>query len=79
MDKQMQFLDETPGLDGPDYVALVIDWDELADTIEDEIARASSTAIEEPRFQPLRLIVAALGTLGVLGLAAWGVHRIRTA
>jgi hypothetical protein len=27
--------DPSPALDGPDYVALVIEWDELADTLED--------------------------------------------
>jgi hypothetical protein len=77
MDKQMQFPDG-PGLDGPDYVALVIDWDELAETIEDEDAEVTNVE-QQPRFHRLRLVAATLGALGVLGLAAWGVHRIRTA
>jgi hypothetical protein len=35
MDKyrQPQLDDESPALDGPDYVALVIEWDDLADTL----------------------------------------------
>lgn len=35
--------DPSPSLDGPDYVALVIEWDELADTLEDGRSTRSGT------------------------------------
>jgi hypothetical protein len=33
----------TPGLDGPDYVALVIEWDDLAGSLEDTAESAMAT------------------------------------
>jgi hypothetical protein len=36
--------DESPGLDGPDYVALVIEWDELADTLVGMTAGGTAAA-----------------------------------
>jgi hypothetical protein len=75
MDKH-EFFDEEPGLDGPDYVALVIEWDELADKIEDEIAAEPTKKIERP-LRLGRLAAAGAGVLGVIGLAAWGIHRLR--
>lgn len=33
---------ESPALDGPDYVTLVIDWDALADELQDGMQAASS-------------------------------------
>jgi hypothetical protein len=49
MDKHRQSpLDEEfPGLDGPDYVALVIEWDDIADSIED-VAQRGMTAATDP-------------------------------
>ena len=79
MDKHEEFFDEEPGLDGPDYVALVIEWDELADQIENEIAAETTTPIARPKLRVGRLVAAAAGTLGAIGLAAWGIHRLRAA
>lgn len=76
MDKQDQFFEE-PGLDGPDYVALVIEWDELADQIENEITEQNRVPVA-PRTNARTLVVAALGALGVLGVA-WAIHRLRAA
>jgi len=36
--------DESPGLDGPDYVALVIEWDDLADTLAGVTAGGTAAA-----------------------------------
>lgn len=73
--------DEDPGLEGPDYLSLVIEWDRIADSIDDEIAdaadRAPSRSVAIPN--PLRVVAAAAGALGALALAAWGVHRLRAA
>jgi hypothetical protein len=74
--------DEDPGLDGPDYVSLVIEWDRIADSLEDELAADQPqppppSPIVLPH--PLRVVVAAAGALGALALAAWGVHRLRAA
>jgi len=74
MDKYNSIFDEDPGLEGPDYVALVIDWDVTADSIEDELLGDTT--------QPLRMrrrwktAAAVVGALGVIGLAGWGVKRL---
>lgn len=73
-----------PGLDGPDYVALVIEWTDLADDPDDPdnvASVVSSEMVLEPRPAALtgRAIAAALGALGALALAVWGIHRLRAA
>ena len=40
--------DEVPALNGPDYIALVIEWDDLGDALED-VARGTSTALGSSR------------------------------
>jgi hypothetical protein len=66
--------DDNPALVGPDYVALVIEWDDSAEPTQ---------RIERKRGVPVALIqvasvaIAALGALGAL--AAWGIHRLRPA
>lgn len=46
MDKQrhLQSDEVTPSLDGPDYVALVIEWDEIAENLGEPAASRSATA-----------------------------------
>ncbi len=46
MDKyrQPRLDEESPGLDGPDYVALVIEWDDLADSLDDVAERGTTAA-----------------------------------
>jgi len=72
----MGFLDDDPGLDGPDYLALVIEWDQIADAIDDEISRASPPQLVD---HPFRMVVAAAGALAALGFAVWGIRRIHAA
>jgi hypothetical protein len=67
---------DTPGLEGPDYVALIIEWND-----EDGAATLVGPEPEpEPRYtSKTRTIVAILGALGALVLAAWGLRRLRAA
>ena len=45
MDKyRSSWPDEAPALDGPDYVALVIEWDDIADSLDDVTERGTTTA-----------------------------------
>lgn len=74
MPTQRSFLDEEdPSLDGPDYVALVIEWDELADDIERRLHTEQSSLIAEPQPQkrrmPWRKIAIGAGALGIFLLA----------
>ena len=65
------------GLEGPDYVALVIEWND-----DDDVATlvTSSLAVEPPRSTgTVRTIAAVLGALGALMLAVWGIRRLRSA
>jgi hypothetical protein len=68
---------DAPGLEGPDYVALIIEWndDDAAVTLagsepDSELTRHPSTG---------RTIAAVMGALGALALAAWGLRRLRAA
>jgi len=79
--------EESTMMDGPDHVALVIEWDEPIDQpidqpIVEEIAETQVTqktlATRIDRL-PVRTIAMAVGALGALGFAAWGIHRLRTA
>jgi hypothetical protein len=81
MDKQTELFvaDE-----GPDYVALVIEWDQLADRLEGEITERTLVAVAPApvpplELSPVRVLAAALGALGVLGATWWGIHRLRAA
>jgi hypothetical protein len=73
MDKQV-FFEETTALEGPDYVALVIEWDDIADTIENEITEKTTQVVPQRH-----RLASVLAGLGVIALAAWGVHRLRAA
>lgn len=65
----------TPGIEGPDYLALVIEWnDEDADTL---VGCAPVTPTR--RTSTSRTIAAVLGALGALALAVWGIRRLRAA
>jgi hypothetical protein len=65
--------EDDPGLDGPDYVALVIEWDDE----EEEITKVSASAPQPPLLR--HTIVTVLGAVAALALAMWGLRRLRTA
>jgi hypothetical protein len=67
--------EQAPGLEGPDYVALVIEWN---DEDEDADALGSRSESTYPR-GTIRTIAAVVGALGALVLAAWGIRRLRSA
>jgi hypothetical protein len=73
----MQFRNEseTPGIEGPDYLALIIEWDdEDADTLVVEEPQAPTR-----RTSTSRTIAAVVGALGAVLLAVWGIRRLRAA
>lgn len=55
---------------GPDYLALVIEWDDETPTLLREPKHRTPHAL-------LQVASAALAGLGALALAAWGIHRLR--
>jgi hypothetical protein len=59
---------------GPDYVALVIEWDDIGDT-DNEI----TGILERPRVDSSLFKTIAIGAaaLGALLFARWGIHRLR--
>ncbi len=66
-------------------MALVIEWDDIAD-VDDRDDRSFSfeervtmvhQAVRPPA--PSLAIATAVGALGILALAAWGIHRLVTA
>jgi hypothetical protein len=80
MDKPSdQVFEDAPGLDGPDYVALVIEWDQLADSLDEELALEElekTLPVKHGRRWGRSLGLAA-GAIGMLALAGWGLHRLR--
>lgn len=64
--------DEDPGIDGPDYLALVIEWD------EDEVTAVINT-MPSPIAASTRTLAAAVGALVAIAFATWGIHRLRAA
>ncbi len=72
--------DENPSLDGPDYVALVIEWDVLADDLERKLQTEPYSHNADPITPHLdwqRYIGIAAGTLGAFALLWRVVHRLR--
>ena len=71
----------TPQLEGPDYVALVIEWDddldEMAADASDEEPVELRPRISHPN--RLRNSVLAAGAAGVLALMTWRLRRRRHA
>ena len=77
MPTQSDFFDESPALDGPDYVALVIEWDELADDLERQIRGEQSQLVADAPHR-WRSVGIAAGITLVAAAAAWGViHKLR--
>jgi hypothetical protein len=70
-------LDDVIALDGPDYVALVIEWNDE----DDAVTLPNREIVPEParRISTPRTIAAVVGALGALVLAAWGLRRLRAA
>jgi hypothetical protein len=64
--------DEDPGIDGPDYVALVIEWED-----EDEVTAVNT--MPSSAASPVRTFAAVMGALVALAFATWGIRRLRTA
>ncbi len=68
-----------PSLNGPDYVALVIEWEQVADDIEPAADTEVTQRIQRPPTALLQVAGAMLGAVGAIALAAWGIHRLRAA
>jgi hypothetical protein len=63
--------EEAPGLEGPDYVTLVIEWD------EDPGAAALESAEEPGPSSKGRTIATLLGALAAIAFATWGLRHLR--
>ena len=68
--------DGVDALDGPDYVALVIEWNEL-DWDEEEITAIVTAEQGVAAPSPARTIAALVGAFAALAFATWGLHRLR--
>jgi hypothetical protein len=77
MDKQPRERDdlseENPALSAPDYLALVIEWDDAAALDDQTTALVSRPATG----LPLRAIAASAAAVGALLFAAWGIRHLR--
>ena len=64
--------EDVPGLEGPDYVTLLIEWD-------DDVDEATIVSSAEPRraSSTARKIATVVGALAALVFAMWGIRRLR--
>lgn len=84
MDKQLHgtligIPDESTVMAGPDYVALVIEWDEPAVEEVAETQVTQKTIATRMAELPMRTIAKAAGAVAAVVFTAWGVHRLRAA
>lgn len=78
MTTRSSIFDENPSVDGPDYVALVIEWDELADDLERQLGKDSSSLLAEQKHTDWsRTLKIAAGALGATVLVWRIIHRLR--
>jgi len=63
---------DAPGLDGPDYLALVIEWDDDAPTLV-------RTTVPDRAPSTRHQIITVLSALVALMFATWGIRRLRLA
>lgn len=85
---------DDPDLDGPDYVALVIEWEGPVGALDDQVTMRTAAPnrfhqlVDKLHLQPVldaasklpgATIAKALGAIGAVALASWGVHRLRHA
>lgn len=69
---------DDPALDGPDYLALIIEWDD--DNADPTALLIEEQAREAPRRKvTFRTIAAVLGALGTVMFATWAIRRLRAA
>lgn len=80
MNKYNQPGNADPGLEGPDYVALVIEWDEPVVVEELDDAVTLETKPVRPEMPTLLSpFTKGLAAIGALAFAIWGIHRLRAA
>ena len=67
--------DDAPGLEGPDYVTLVIEWDD--DTDAATLVSAQSPLGSSTTRSGARAIATCVGALAAIALATWGIRHLR--
>jgi hypothetical protein len=67
--------EENPAIEGPDYVALVIEWEDPDTQVTQEVA--SPRALKLPKAL-LQVAGTVAGAVGALALTAWGIHKLRS-
>jgi hypothetical protein len=80
MNKYNQPSHVDPGLEGPDYVALVIEWDEpvILEELEDAVT-LETRPIRPPMPSLLAPVAKGIAAIGAVVFALWGIHRLRAA
>lgn len=68
--------EDAPGLEGPDYVTLVIEWDEDSDAATIVSTKQRSATLNRPAGTG-RTIATVVGALAAVALATWGIRHLR--
>jgi hypothetical protein len=66
--------EEAPGLEGPDYVTLVIEWDEDSEAVT---LVSAQDALGSAARSTGRKVATVVGALAAIALATWGIRHLR--
>lgn len=67
--------EEVQQLEGPDYVAVVVEWSDADDDAVTTVNARPFQAVPSP----LSTLVTVLGALGAIALTSWGLRRLSPA
>ena len=68
--------EENPGLEGPDYVTLVIEWDDDSEAVT---LVSAQDALDSTARSTMRKVAAVVGAIAAIALATWGIRHLRAA
>ena len=66
--------EENPSLEGPDYVALVIEWDDAENQVTKVQERDTKLHVPKALLQVAGTVV---GAVGAIALTTWGLLKLR--
>ena len=69
------FPEENPSLDGPDYVALVIEWEDPDAEVTQEVKAPRALQVPKALLQVAGTVA---GAVGAIALTAWGIYKLRS-
>ena len=67
--------EENPAIEGPDYVALVIEWEDPDSQVTQVTSPSRKLHVPKALLQVAGTVA---GAVGAIALTAWGLHKLRS-